>query len=134
MPKYPDCFPADLEKRVIEEKHASFSVRENSYRILRCGVLDRDAFLSTFEDQEKRGVRKPDRHPTLSSYSTSCFNNIDGAANILNFSFRNEPRASIAVGTIFPQCGPSTDPNQNGHIDWWIYEDASPEKDFKEVS
>ena len=128
MQEFPDCFPDDF----ILPENAGFYEQNNVYRILPYGNLDRNGFLPTYEDNIIKRIPQPVK-PNASTYSTSCAASIDYLKNILQVHFRGLPAACIARGTILPKCGPSTLPNKNSHIDWWIYKDAEPELYFEKV-
>ena len=129
MPGFPECFPADFESEILPKdvEYKAYPV----YRVLKKGVLNREAFVSSFEEFPKRfrQSRKAD------SYSTSCFQDYKEICDILQFTFRDMyPKAILAIGKTEPVCGPCKK-NEFGssHVDWWIYKDSHPENFFKEV-
>lgn len=129
MPKFPDYFPPDAEEK-IKARGGKYLLRDNIFRILRKGELNREAFLCSYKENENSGVRKANKQ-SIGSYSTSCYDSREAIEDRLKVSFKDEPKACIAKGTIDPSCGPSTDPNESRHIDWWIFEDAKPETYFR---
>lgn len=130
MPGFPECFPADFESEILPKdvEYKAYPV----YRVLKKGVLNREAFVSSFEEFPKRfnNSRK------AASYSTSCFQDYDEIYNIMMFTFRDKhPKATLSYGATEPECGPCKKSNNlnSSHVDWWIYKDSHPEKYFKEV-
>ena len=132
MSRFPDCFPDDVEKQ-IEKAGGKYQRIENVFRILRYGELDRDAFLCTYEENKRRNVRGVNK-PNIHSFSTSCYSQRDAIIERLKVSFKDEPAACIAIGTIDPSCGPASDPSANCHINWWVFKDAHPEDFFRKES
>ena len=110
------------------------------YRIIKSGTIDREGFISTFEEIHRglipplKQMRKDD--PGL--YSTSCFSDIKDAERILRLMMRHHPRPIIARGETAKECGPSQRTKErvstceDSHVDWWIYDDSSPQGYFKE--
>ena len=51
MKKYPKCFPDNFETEILPEdaKEENKSV----YRIIKSGIIDRDSFISTYEEMER---------------------------------------------------------------------------------
>ena len=130
--KFPDCFPANFDKGILPSD-IEF-VAYPAYRILKLGILDHDAFISTFEEYKKYPERRRSmKLLSASTYSTSVFSDINGAKNLLKIMCRHYPRPLIAKGTTEPECGPCKKEYNSSHIDWWIYKDKSPEKYFKVV-
>lgn len=139
MKKYPDCFPDDFEERILS-KGARFQSR-SVYRIMKFGKINRDNFLSTFEETE-RGLRPPGKRINVNDpgiYSTSCNMEYAEAKYVLGIMMRHYPEPFIALGTTMQECGPSQltseriEDNHTTHVDWWIYENAQPQQYFEEV-
>ncbi len=128
MCTFPDFFPPDFEK-FLKDKNICCVDRENVFRILRDGILNREAFYGTYQEHIMRKIPFKRTVDKL-TYSTSCFDNMEAIKHVLDLSFRNEPNPKIAQGNIDKCCGPSTDPNDKGHIHWWIYENAQPQNYF----
>ena len=130
MPEFPDCFPANFESEILPKdvEYKAYPV----YRVLKKGILDREAFISSMEEFPKR-FRNSKK---ASSYSTSCFQDYNEIYNIMMFTFRDKnPKAVLSYGTTEPECGPCkrSDDLNSSHVHWWIYKDSHPEKYFKEV-
>lgn len=140
MNKYPKIFPENFERDILP-KGAEFSNRE-VYRIIKNGTIDRDSFISTFEETE-RGLRpKPKRNYDLEDpgiYSTSCNEDYNDACYLLKVFMRHYPKPKIAIGVTEKSCGPSQltserTKNMDSHVDWWIFDEANPQCYFKEVN
>lgn len=140
MSQYPSCFPKNFETKILpknihwEEKMV--------YRVIKKGYIDRDGFISTFEEI-RRGLIPPSsklkdlNNPSL--YSTSCNEQISELKYVLELLSGHHPAAIIAKGTIHSSCGPwQLTSERTGvvgtHIDWWVYENSSPQEYFTEVS
>lgn len=136
MSKYPDCFPENFELEILpkEAKEENRAV----YRIIKYGSINRDSFLSTYEEIQA-GLMPPRKIINLNDpgiYSTSTFIEYSEAQYILSLIMRHEPKAFIAEGETEGACGPSqltSERNQKAttHVDWWIYKDSQPQKYFK---
>lgn len=107
------------------------------YRICRNGIVDADAFLSSYCDIHCKDMDLSDP----SSFSTSCFEGIKDAKKRLAFFGKKNPLAIIAEGYIKSESGYTLrhndkvpkPPKKSSHIDWWIYEEEEPWLYFKEV-
>lgn len=139
MRKYPECFPDDFEKDILPREAKEENIKV--YRIIKRGTIDRDAFLSTFEEIEKK-LSPPRKILDLTdpgTYSTSCNIEYSEAEYFLDIFMRHYPEPKIAKGETEATCGPSQLTSErkikcaNTHVDWWIYEGASPQKYFSEV-
>ena len=132
MTKFPDCFPANFEENILP-KDVEFTSYP-AYRILKRGILDHQAFLSTYEEAKVSGFfpRGCDLNDP-GTYSTSVFQGINDIMKLQKIMFKHHPRATIACGSTEPSCGPCKTSKKGSHIDWWIYKDTSPELYFKEV-
>lgn len=136
--RYPKCFPPDFETRILPKgaKKENIAV----YRVIKYGTINRDGFLSTFEEVKRRLIPQGKRDMNApGTYSTSC--NIDrcDAEYALSMFMRHHPKAFIAIGKTEATCGPcqrtrerEPDRDTHSHVDWWIYEDAEPQKYFNE--
>lgn len=139
MSKYPRCFPDNFEEKILpkgakkEDKHV--------YRIIKYGTINRDSFISTYEEIQKGLIPMPKKGLNLAdpgTYSTSCNIEYSEAEYILDVFMRHHPKAFIAEGETKAFCGPcqltSERENREGtHVDWWIYDDAKPHEYFTEV-
>ena len=130
--KFPKCFPENFEQDILP-KDIEFKFHK-AYRILKLGKLDRTAFISTFEEFKDLAFKPRGYNPNLAgTYSTSVFSDFQETKNILKLICRHFPRPRISEGSTEPECGPCKRDKNSSHIDWWIFEDASPEKFFKVV-
>ncbi len=143
---YPDCFPANIEDLIRQD-----GAGENEFtyfRICRSGLIDRDAFLSTIEENLKSdsGVPNRDLHNASSGrvdigvYSTSGYEKKKDAERLLRCMRKRFDGPVLIVGKTMPSCGLSmrtreskTRRARGSHIDWWIYKDAHPEVFFEKV-
>lgn len=140
MSKYPECFPDNFEDEILpaEAKNENKPV----YRIIKFGSINRDSFISTYEEIQK-GLMPPPKRPlnpiNPGIYSTSCNMEYSEAEYWLKVFMRHHPRAFIASGETEASCGPcqltsEREKRKDTHVDWWIYENAEPQKYFKEVN
>lgn len=143
MSQYPSCFPEKFETEILPKEIRS--EEKLVYRVIKKGYIDRDGFIGTFEEI-KRGMIPPGsklknlNDPSL--YSTSCNEQISESKYVLKLLSGHHPAAIIARGKIMPSCGPwqltfdrtgKLVKNMETHIDWWIYDESSPQEYFQEV-
>lgn len=140
MERYPKCFPDNFETAILPKE----AKKENKrvYRIIKYGIDNRDSYVGTYEEMCKGLIPRKKRidltDPSL--YSTSCNIEYDEAEYVLDIMMRHHPKAVIAMGETEGKCGPcqltaNREPdNHSSHVDWWIYEDAEPQKYFQEVA
>lgn len=141
MRKFPDCFPENFESEILPRD--AKCVKRHVYRIIKSGMINKSAFMSTFEEI-KEGLIPPPKRLNLSNpstYSTSCSLTYDDLTYWLDvFMRKGNPKAFIAEGETDEICGPnqitsdrdSSNSNKN-HVDWWIYADSNPQDSFQEV-
>lgn len=137
--KYPKCFPLKFETEILpkEAKQENRTV----YRVIKFGKLDRESFISSFEEMERGFIphRKNLNLDDPGIYSTSCFMEYSEAQYILRLMMRHHPRPFIAKGETEGTCGPSQltierEKKHRGpqsHVDWWIYEKSTPQRYFE---
>lgn len=139
MSCFPSCFPENFEKDILPF-NAHYEDK-NVYRIMKKGYIDRDGFISTFEEI-KRGMIPPKNklndldNPSL--YGTSCEEDLSRLSYVLKILSGHHPAAIIAKGTIHSSCGPwqITSERTGGsstHVDWWVYDDSLPQEYFMEI-
>lgn len=131
MRLFPTCFPKNFETEILPP-NAKFE-RKHVYRIIKSGTLNREAFLSTYEEVlnglRPKGKNWDENNP--STYSTSCSMNIKDAEYLLSIFMRNYPTPCIAEGETVCECGPcQLTSEKSSHVDWWIYSDSSPQDAF----
>ena len=129
---FPACFPDDFEQNILP--HDVEFRAYHAYRILKMGTLDRNAFISSFEEfkdntYKPRGfnIRSPE------TFSTSVLSDLQDAKNLLKFMCRHHPHPLIAEGFTEPSCGPCKKSYNSTHINWWLFKNAHPEYFFKVV-
>ena len=140
MSKYPKCFPDNFEEDILPKGAKEQEIQV--YRIIKYKNI-RDNFISSYEEREKGliPIKKKFNRNDPKIYSTSCFENEADAKYVLNTMMRNHhPEAYIAKGVTAKCCGPcqltrERSENQHeakdSHVDWWIYDDATPERHFE---
>lgn len=136
MSLFPSCFPDNFESEILPKE--AKCERKHVYRIIKSGIINREAFMSTYEEviNHLRPKGKNFNLDDPSIYSTSCNMDISDLEYLLKIFMRNHPKAIIAEGETVEECGPSQAtservPNQRSHVDWWIYEESSPENAFR---
>ena len=138
MKEFPDCFPENFETEILPE-----DAREDNkdvYRVIKNGILDRESFISTYEEIQ-RGLIPPKKRLNLKApgtYSTSCNMQYSEAQYALNVFMRHHPRAFIAKGVTEGSCGPSQltserEERDNTHVDWWVYKGGAPQFYFNVI-
>lgn len=138
MKKFPKCFPSNFETEILPK-----GAREHNkavYRIIKCGIINKDSFISTFEEIQ-RGLIPRKKRLNLNDpgiYSTSCNIEYAEAQHVLDVFMRHYPKPIIAKGETEAVCGPSQltserEERTDTHVDWWIYEDVEPQQYFSEV-
>lgn len=139
MSKYPKEFPEKFEEEILPKGAAH--KRKTVYRIIKSGKIDREGFISTYEEVKRGLIPEPKRGLNLNdpgTYSTSCNMVYEEAEYWLDVFMRHHPKALIAKGITEPSCGPSQltserEARDDTHVDWWIYEEAQPQIFFEEV-
>lgn len=140
MKNYPKCFPENFATEILPDN----AKLENKtvYRIIKSGKIDRDGFLSTFEEIKNGSIppgRKIKNLQDPSLYSTSCNMDYSEAKHLLEIFMRHNPTPIIAIGETEKTCGPcqlTSDriPDRtDSHVDWWIFDDSAPQLYFREV-
>ena len=138
--RFPENYPVDLYDRIIQDGGANNKFSK-VYRIASYGIIDRDAFLSTFEEYNLNNTDLVNRDVYLASlqkdydigeYSVSFFEKQRDARRILKLKKRYHDGPVLIFGPILPEHGlsirtkDSTNPNRNkssdSHIDLWKYE------------
>lgn len=110
------------------------------YRICRSGKVDAASFLPSHLDPDQNRTKEFDPNDP-GSYSVSVFQEEKDANKVLKLLSRHHPAAISSFGTTEPVCGPcqltTERQRRNGlrsHVDWWVYEDASPHIYFQPVT
>lgn len=131
-------FPVFFPKDIIPKEAAHRE--EDVFRVCRFGKIEKDAFISTYEEVFIRKileVKDLDKNDP-GTYSTSVFKKRRDAKGIFNCIARHEPCAIVAFGKINPEHGPmqvtkERTGQKNSHIDWWLYDQADPSSEFEKV-
>lgn len=135
--KFPSYFPVELLPEGAKEQELEV------YRICKWGKIEPKAFLTTYEEYQMHpGLKEADndKPQDIGSYSLSCYQAEKDAIKRLNFFTKYEPKAILAKGITTPSYGPSQLTKERerrksykSHVDWWLYEGATPHVSFKEV-
>ena len=153
--EFPEGYPVNLLTLIIEDGAEDKAI--NVFRVCRTGKVNRDAFLSTFQDAQKKASNNTNENTTIvnrdvaifdtskidiGDFSTSCFDDLMPVRRIINNMQKSTPQQIIAKGITSPDCGLSmktlnskskrSKRRNDPHVDWWIYKDATPEIYFKE--
>lgn len=147
--KLPDEYPLEIYDLIIEDG-GSERTFENVYRIAEKGKLNRDAFLSSFQERRVKSSLNNSYNNRdaflaeqevidIGDYSTSCFQKRKNAKKVLKLKARYEDGPKILIGTILPDSGlsmltaesKSHRMAKDSHIDWWIYQGVDPSQDFR---
>lgn len=107
------------------------------YRACKTNNIDKESFLPTFE--ENKFQLPDDDISNPSSYSLSTFENPKDVKRFTMFRLNQlTPPCKIAVGLTEPEHGlvqrtkeRFVKKSKTSHVDWWLYEDAEPHKEFK---
>lgn len=128
-------FPSTLKKGFTEDGINFPSNIEFEYEeILAYRKITRDDFKdctitkNDFKSYAELNKPKPRgmRYPS-SYYSCSLNTSLDVIRTMFKFPGKTK---GIAVGYIKKVHGPKLGPNSDSHVDWWLYENAEPEKEF----
>lgn len=135
--KFPSYFPIDLLPKGAKEEELEV------YRVCKWGKVEPRAFLNSYEERiYNNALKEFDAFDLqdIGNYSLSCFEDLKDANKSLKFFTRKEPAAILAFGTTTKSYGPcqrtkDREKRKNGksHVDWWLYEGATPHLSFKEV-
>lgn len=108
-----------------------------AYRACRTNKLERDSFLSTYEENECQFFDEKDKQDP-STFSMSVY---EKPKDVKRFAITNSdirPPYTIAKGETVPLHGKvlrtkeyKKNYRKSSHIDWWLYEGAEPYRDFE---
>lgn len=139
MSEYPDIFPKNFESDILPKEAKKFN--RTVYRVMKSGVINRNEFISTFEEIQRKIIppkKKIDLNdPSL--YSTSCSEDRGDIEFVLKLMMKHNPRPIIVIGETDGECGPSQLTKErvlgknDSHVDWWIFKDALPHNFFRKV-
>ena len=137
MNQYPSCFPDDFETNILPE---GVHLEEKFvYRIMKKGYVDRDGFIGTYEEIQRKLIPPGNKLKNLKNpglYATSCNEQLSDAKYVLKILSGHHPAAVIAQGSIHPSCGPwqltsERTGESSTHVDWWVYEHSQPQSYFE---
>lgn len=137
---FPDCFPPDFQAKILPPglSPAKFPV----YRLCLDGILNREAFLSTYEltllGKRPKGEDWDEKLKDPETYSTSCYIKLNELKQSLKTLRRYHPSPIIVYGTASSAYGPLQKSKERtgkktSHVDWWLYKNADPSGDFSEI-
>lgn len=136
--KFPEAFPNNFETDILPKNITPLTLQV--YRVCTSGIIDRSAFLSTYESVQQGLQPKPPEWDLTApgTYSTSCDENEKSIKKVLSCLKRYNPPAFIMVGEASCMLGPVQRTRERvggktSHIDWWIYRDANPSDYFKKI-
>ena len=139
--RFPESYPSDLYDRIIQDGAAN-NTFDRVYRVASYGIVNRDAFLSTFEEFTLPKTDLANRDVYLASlqqnydigdYSVSFYEKQKDAIRILKLKKRYYDGPALISGMILPEHGlsirtrESADKNRrrkDSHVDLWKYERA----------
>ncbi len=115
------------------------------YRACSTGKIEKKSFLNTYE--EKGGCLLPAQVKNPSSYSLSTYMKVKDVRRFCSLSSKFSPPFLLAKGSTYPKYGicattreieienniPKNERKRSSHVDWWLYKNSTPWKDFKEV-
>ena len=140
MGEYPDIFPDNFESDILPKDAKALD--RKVFRIMKQGKIDRDGFLSTFEEIKLGKMPMPKRGIDINdpgTYSTSCYENYNELQYILKLVMKHHPRPIIVGGVTKGDCGLSQLTRErvlekvDSLVDWWIFKNALPHNFFRKV-
>lgn len=135
--KYPECFPQNFEAEILPKGIEDIELFV--YRVCTNGIINKDSFLSTFEEiqlgKKPKLMNWTKQLKIPSTYSTSCDTSLNSIKNVLKCLKDYHPNPIIAKGTATFRYGPlqrtsDRTGKETTHVDWWLYADADPSGDF----
>lgn len=139
--RFPDCFPSNFQEDILPKNLKPLHV--HVFRICKYGSINKQAFLSTFEEV-KLGLRPPGfrwekQLNDPGTYSTSCNTDLQEILGVLDHLQGYHPQAILCQGDATSDLGPLQLTSERikrptNHVDWWLYKDSDPSQSFAEVS
>lgn len=135
---FPACFPDDFFEKLSQIKVETEAL--DVYRVGKNGENNREAFKSTYEEYIAGEITDKDLDPNdpLINYSTSCNYKRAKIRGILKMCLKRHTRAKLLKGKTEITCGPSQitknrcpERKSDGHVDWWLYKESSPQEYFE---
>ncbi len=146
--KFPACFPKNLLDLIVEDGAEAKAI--DVYRVCRNGKINRDAFLSTIQENKttsnsktvNRDIAIENNIIDIGKYSTSCFEDLKQIQRVMGGMQRSTPEQIVVKGKTEPSCGLSMRTENSkthrkarpSHVDWWIYENSTPEIYFSKIN
>lgn len=139
MKSFPSCFPPHFVEKILPQGLSDLEL--DVYRVCKNGKINKESFLSTFEETE-RGIRPKPSNWTQKlecpgTYSVSCNDEKSSAENALKCLVGYHPEAFIMAGTASSDLGPlqrtvdrDTSYRDASHFDWWLFDGSDPSKSF----
>lgn len=140
MDEIKKSFPSYIDTSIIPKwaKEQSFEV----YRACRTGKVDQLSFMNSFEENGFEILEDFGKY-RASAYSLSTYTKIKDVKRFMTMTSEFKVPFIIAKGTTEPTYGVCIetrfwkkqlcDKCKSSHVDWWLYEDATPWLAFKEV-
>lgn len=129
-------FPEYFEQFNMPPQEAREEIIE-AYRACRTNKLERESFLSTYEENGFKFFCEDDQYDP-STFSMSVY---EKPRDVKRFAVTNSdmrPPYAIAKGNTLPIYGKvlrtkeyKAGYKKSSHIDWWLYQDAEPYNDFE---
>ena len=139
-----NCFPADIVSTI---RDIGYEEEIEVYRICRWGKIDKQAFLSTYEEYKQGLINLRDGidENNVGSFSTSTFEKTNDTRRYYKYASNScrYPKAIIVKLKTLKHLGllqrtkEREKTSYKSHIDWWLYENAAPHEErnnLKEVS
>ena len=117
-------FPDTLQKE-YDDKYVFRGVKYNSKK----KEINKTDFLSHIERKDTMMGRSVDE-TDISSYSCSCFLNLDELHTATKFPIKNK---AVAKGLIKKDFGPININEQTSHIDLYLFDGVDPSYNFEVV-
>ena len=140
MDEIKKTFPAYLDANIIPvwAKEQSIEV----YRACRSGKVDHCSFMNSFEENGFKATENLGEFQA-SAYSLSTYTKIKDVKRFMTMTSDFGVPFIIAKGTTEPNYGVCLETrvwkkqlgekSKTSHVDWWLYENATPWLGFKEV-
>lgn len=137
IPRFPSCFPVDFEEKLLPKDLPDIELSP-VYRICTTGKIQKNSFLSTYEEDLMNPNRKRHSLNDPGTFGTSVFMTPQTTKNALKCLTRHHPEAYIIIGTASSSLGPvqetynrTHNKRDKDHVDWWLYADSDPSHIFK---
>ncbi len=118
--KFPDSLQCEYEDLVVY-RGVSYSKNKTT--------IDKSDFLSNME-RNLINPMVPVDSKNISSYSCSCYLNIDEMRMCAKFPRKNK---AIAKGIIQKEFGPIDINHATSHVDWYLFDEIDPSEKFEVV-